>query len=45
MSLPCATPVVCFSRSASVHRECVHWRGAMGSTSCVDDGVVAALEV
>ena len=45
MALPCAAPVVRFSRSVSVHRGCVHWRVAMGSTSSMDEGVVDVLEV
>ena len=37
--------MVRFIWSASVHRGCVHWSGEMSSTSCVDEGVVAVLEV
>ena len=37
--------MVRFSRSASVHRGCVHWRWAVGSTSCVEAGVFVMPEV
>ena len=45
MSLPFAVPEVRFSSLVSVHYECVHWRGELGSTSCADGCAVAVLVV